>query len=350
MSKLTDVINTFETGDLVFTRFPPKGTQPIHVTLFLSARDAVKPSYVHAGATHVEIADASTYAVDKDSGGYLHARLTAADMRSRVTRIARAFAGTAKLTPYGSYPSSKDFTRLNIEVKSPNASRFGVMVKTPNFDAIPFDFPALHRLLKWTWRAECNATFSENRGITCAAFASACQQVARMQAFLKDNYMGGGLADTLADAVKTLNGMVQTKASLRENLEQLGKDEQTGKTIYKGQAERANSNRKFTPDGMSKFKEMARDVKTRDFPEEIIGRIPSTAKDAKAPDKPLTPIENQWLVIQTKLLKVPQYSAKLLEDILGSEWMFDAKYVNSMLLADRLQNSQSWATVEYKQY
>jgi hypothetical protein len=30
--------------------------------------------------------------------------------------------------------------------------------------------------------------------------------------------------------------------------------------------------------------------------------------------------------------------------------MFDAKYVNSMLLADRLQNSQSWATVEYKQY
>jgi hypothetical protein len=211
MSKLTDSINTFVTGDLVFTRYPPTSPQPIHVTVFLEPRAGLGGrSYVHAGATQLEIADAATYKDDKDSGGYLHAHPTDNDLRARTAEVAQAFAQTVKRTPYGSYPSSKDFQRLNLAVQSPHASRLTGIVRTTSFAQIPFEFAALVRLLKWTLRAIDNAPLSGNRGITCAAFVSICHQAARMLLSFDDV----GLTwqpEKIRTCLQTLNGLVDAK-------------------------------------------------------------------------------------------------------------------------------------------
>lgn len=343
MAKLSDSIHTFKTGDLVFTRYPPKGPQPIHVTLFLEARTGLGRGYVHAGATHLEIADVATYADDKDAGGYLHAHPTDATVRANTTAVAQLFARTAKRTPYGSYPGSADFSRMNLTPKSPHASRFTGMIRTGSIGDIPFQFPALHRLLKWTLRAIEEATLSENRGITCAAFIAACHQVARMRAFLDETGVGYQ-PEKIRGCIQQLDALAETKASLREGLELLGTDPANNKPIYRDQAYRENSNRKLTEVGRKTLGELAKDVAWKDMDGTIVTRLKTGAVD------PVSSMEKIWLVIQTRMLGIPEVSASLLETIIGNDFLFDAKYVSSPLLAERIRNAPGWNTTEYTHY
>lgn len=343
MARLTDSIHTFQTGDLVFTRYPPKGPQPIHVTLFLEARTGLGQGYVHAGATHLEIADVDTYADDRDSGGYLHAHPTDPVIRDNTTAVAQLFARTARRTPYGSYPSSVDFDRLELAVKSPHASRFTGMIRTGSIDDIPFQFPALRRLLKWTLRAIENATLSENRGITCAAFIAVCHQVARMRRFLEETGVGYQ-PDKIKACIQQLDALAETKASLREGLELLGTDPVNNKPIYRDQAYRENSNRKLTQAGRSTLGEMAKDVPWKALDKAIVDRLKTGSSS------PLPNMEKIWLVIQTRMLGIPEVLANLLENIIGNDFLFDAKYVSSPLLAERIRNAPGWNTTEYTHY
>lgn len=343
MAKLTDSIGTFQTGDLVFTRYPPTSPQPIHVTVYLAPREGLGQSYVHAGASEVEIADVSTYADDKDSGGYLHAHPTDAGLRENVAEVAALFARTAKKTPYGSYPSSKDFQRMGSAPQSPHASRFTGMIRTASFNEIPFEFPALHRLLKWTQRAIEDAPLSENRGITCAAFVAACHQVARLRAFFDltgTRHQPGKLRDCLHQ----LDTLVQTKVSLRQGLEVLGTDERTGKPIYRDQAYREHSNRALTQPGRGSLQDMSKRIDGGSLSGPIRTRLKKNA------ESPLPALEKIWLVIQTQMLGIHESMADLLENIIGPDFLFDAKYVSSPLLAQRVREAQGWNTTEYKDY
>lgn len=349
MAKLTDSINTFQTGDLVFTRYPPKGQQPIHVTMFLGG-DAGGPNYVHAGATQLEIAGIDTYAEDKDSGGYLHAHPVDANRRSRTAQVARAFAQTIKPTPYGSFPTSKELTKMGADPKSSRASRFAGMIGTPNVGAIPFELPALHRLLKWTERAIAGAPLSENRGITCAAFAACCHQVGMMKAFLTNPDMIVKPVP-LAACVRSLDGMVVTKDSLRQGLELLVPAEKstTGKPIFKGQALPKHSNRVLTGAGQQKLSGLAQLTYDTLYGNPLRDRMPARANNS------LPLVEKLWLIVQVNYLEIPSYGVSLLEDILGTEFMFDAKYVSSPVLAGVLRGGTGngvagWNTTEYTHY
>ncbi|MGF6408845.1 hypothetical protein [Paraburkholderia sp. MM5482-R1] len=340
MSKLTDSINTFVTGDLVFTRYPPTTRQPIHVTVFLEPRHGLGRSYVHAGAQQLEIADVATYADDKGAGGYLHAHPTDNMLRSRTAEIAQMFAQNVKRTPYGNYPSSADFQRLQLLVESPHASRFTGMVRTTDFGQIPFEFPALVRLLKWTLRAIDNAPLSENRGITCAAFVSICHQVARMLIFFDDV----GLTwqpEKIRNCLQKLNGLVESKASLRAELEKIGEDPtRNNKPIYRDQAYREHSNRKLTPAGKSELASKRANVAYDSVPDEARKRLKKNA--------PSSELEGYWLVIQTEWLGINAAITKSLQDILG-DFFFDAKYVSSPILSQRVQTI-GWRTVAFNAY
>lgn len=337
MSKLTDSLATFATGDLVFTRYPPKGSQPIHVTLFLSP-DA---GYVHAGATHVEISGVETYVDDKDSGGYLHAHTADADRREKTKDVARIFAETVKRTPYGSFPSSKDFESMSVAVRSPRASRFNGMIGTQTVQEIPFEFPALHRLLKWTLRAIRKAPLSENRGITCAAFISACHQVTAMRAFLEET--GAAYQETVIEECnQKLDSLVRTKADLRKELEVIARPV-SGSPIYREQALAANSNRTLTVPGQAEIRTMGRKVKVAELSDHIAPRLTNA-------QNPLSQLDKTWLVIQTRLLNIHESQAKLVSEILPGEFMFDAKYVSSMALARCIRASAGWRSTIYDAY
>lgn len=352
MAKLTDSIATFKTGDLVFTRYPPKGVQPIHVTLFLSAQDSArlasgKAGYVHAGATHLEIAGIDTYAEDKDSGGYLHSFSTDANHRARTALVAKTFAAALTksntATPYGSFPGSADFAKMNKVVQSPHASRFTGMIRTKDISEIPFEFPALHRLLKWTYRAIVKAALSENRGTTCAAFVSICNQVAPMQAFFDDTGVSYK-PKVIEECLQKLDSLVESKQSLRANLEVIAEAPDTGKPIYRDQAYRENSNRKLLDSRKQDLADLWAKVDRKQLDPLIKVRVVKEAKD------PLPLLERIWLVIQTQMLGIPEFSVRLLGDIIGPDFMFDAKYVSSPVLADRLRNTKTWTSNEYTQY
>jgi hypothetical protein len=342
MAALKQAIDGFHTGDMVFTRYPPKGVQPIHVTVFLEARDALQRSYVHAGAKELEVALATTYEDDKDGGGYLHATPTDATHREAVAEIARIFAQEVGRTPYGSYPGMDDFARMNIAPKSPHANRFTGMIRTTRIDDIPFDISALHRLLKWTYRALTRAPLSENRGITCAAFVAACHQIAHMRSFLQEVGVAYDV-EKVGSCVAALDGMVQTKQSLRQGLELLGQDPQTHKSIYRDQAYRENSNRRLTTAGWQKLWEHNRDIQTDALPGEIQLRLQQLGPD-------LQQIDRQWLIIQTRLLGIHESQTRLIEDVIGQGFLFDAKYVSSPVLANLVLGSRHWNTTRYDKY
>lgn len=227
--------------------------------------------------------------------------------------------------------------------QSPHASRFTGMIRTGSFNDIPFEFPALQRLLKWTLRAIEEATFSENRGITCAAFVAACHQVARLRAFF-DQTGTRYQPDRLRTCLNQLDTLVQTKASLREGLEVLGTDERTGKPIYRDQAYREHSNRRLTQTGRESFQEMSKQIDVKSLSDPIRTRL---GKNAQAP---LPALEKIWLVIQTQMLGIHESVADLLANIIGPDFLFDAKYVSSPLLAQRVRNAQGWNTTAYTQY
>lgn len=349
MSKLTESMGAFRTGDLVFVRYPPRGTQPIHVTVFLEPEFGLGECYVHAGDKELEIAPRASYGEYKDAGGYLHACTTDAHLRNRVAAVAALFAREARPTPYGHYPNKDDINRITggRAVESPRANRFGGMIGTRHVDEIPFEFAALRRLLKWTLRAVEKAPLSKNRGITCAAFSAACHQVAGMLTFFDDVGLTWN-PKLVRNCLSQLDPLTASKADLRANLEVIGVDDKTGKTVYKGQALPANSNRPLTQHGRQTLGTLAlvqsggRTV-VQDW---VTEWTQSTGRKFKE----LSSIERFWLIVQHDMLQIPPVSMKLLESIIDPAFFFDAKYVSSPALAKALVESGSWKTTEYKEY
>lgn len=353
MPEFAKSIAGFKTGDLVFVRYPPRGTQPIHVTVFLDGSSPHGSGYLHAGDRELERSAVDTYAEYKHYGGYLHACTTDAELRAAVAQVASIFTLDARKTPYGHYPNKDDVARMaGKAVESPRANRFGGMIGTRAVNEIPFEFPALHRLLKWTHRALVKAPLSEHRGITCAAFAAACHQVAGMRAFFIDT----GLSfkpELVRDAVSQLDKLTVTKESLRSTLEKIGEDPKTGKTIYKGQALRANSNRVLSEDGKSQLAGKVVDIVTREGAADKHVLQPWAREVQKALGitlNALSPVERAWAVVQYHWLRLPAVQMRLLSQIIDPAFHFDAKYVSSPALAAALVASGTWKTTEYTTY
>ncbi|CAB3752416.1 hypothetical protein [Paraburkholderia humisilvae] len=336
MSRLTDNIGNFQTGDLVFTRYPPdpKSKQPCHVTLFLDDPDR----YVHAGAVKLEIADASTYATDAGVRGYLHAHPTDERLRLRAAEVAQTFARTLTPTPYGDYPSTKLIEKLNPKLKlpegGPQASRFQGMIRYDNFGGIPFEFASLLRVLKWTSRAiKGNVALSENRGFTCAAFISICHQVARMLIFFDEARTS---PETIHECALKLGGYAVPKAELRRNLQVIAEHPKTHKPIYQGHALRENSNRPLLDSRKEELDSKAASFYEDDWQSYDIKYEPSSE------------FEWHWVIIQRDWLKIHPAKMKSLQAIFG-EFLFDAKYVNSRILPGVVLTG-GWEATEYTAY
>lgn len=357
MAKFSDSIGTFQTGDLVFVRYPPRGTQPIHVTVFLDASAAKGAGYLHAGDKTLELSSLASYAEYKELGGYLHAHTANADLRQAVANVAATFTfDAARPTPYGHYPNKDLIAKVaGKAVESPRANRFGGMIGTRDVGEIPFDFPALNRLLKWTYRAIVKAPLSQNRGITCAAFAAACHQVAGMCSFMSDvgvTYK----PELLRDAVAMLDKLAVRKDELRAKLELIGVDPANHRPIFKGQALRENSNRVLSKDGKALLNDKLfakKTVEKEGEATEIVVLQPwadeaRKAMGAKLTD--LTPVERIWLYVQAELLKVSPYQMRLLSRIVDPAFFFDAKYVSSPALEKALRAAGGWKTTEYTEY
>lgn len=347
MGEFVNAMGGFKTGDLVFVRYPPRGTQPIHVTVFLEPAFGLGSSYVHAG-DGLEISPQTTYADYAPYGGYLHACTTDGELRAKVAKVAALFARSAKRTPYGDYPNKDDVARIaGGTVASPRANRFGGMIGTTNVDQIPFEFPALHRLLKWTYRATQKAALSENRGITCAAFSAVCHQVVGMLDFFE---LTGLVYDAarVRDCISQLDKLTVTKAELRKDLEPIGLDDKTGKTFYKGQALPANSNRRLSDDGKKKLGGMAmKKVDDKAVPRDWVVECEKTIGQAFTA---LSPVERAWLIVQHRYLEIPTDQVKLLSSIIDPDFFFDAKYVSSPALSKAMVDSKTWKATEYKTY
>lgn len=349
MSKLSDSMGTFRTGDLVFVRYPPRGTQPIHVTVFLEPEFGLGESYVHAGDVALEIAARESYAEYREYGGYLHAHTTDTELRNRVATVAAIFARDARPAPYGHYPNKDDVARVNggRAVESPRANRFGGMIGTRQVDEIPFQFPALRRLLKWTLRAVEKAPLSESRGITCAAFSAACHQVAGMLAFFDETGLTWN-PKQVRNCLTRLDELTVSKAELRAGLDRIGVDDTTGKTIYKGQALPANSNRTLTAQGRQTLSSLA--VRQSDDKRVAQDWLKEWMRSSNRRFEDLSVIERIWLVVQHEMLGIAPEQMKLLEAIVDPAFFFDAKYVSSPALARALVAAGGWRTTEYQQY
>jgi hypothetical protein len=325
-TKLTDVMNTFNTGDVVFTRYPSKGLQPIHATLFLAPGTGIaNPSYVHAGEDWLEISGVEKYKEDEDAGSYLRIETPAA-RRASTTAVALAFARNATRTPYGKLPLKDGF--VDGKTKSPTVSRFSGMIKTTDCAEIPFTFAALRRLLKWTMKFASGAPLSKNRGVTCAAFVSICHQVGGMKDFLS-SFPVYHDAEKFKKVLQALDALAVTKAKLRENLEELQPAVKTPKTFHRGQALRENSNRELTVDGLATLKLQSKELRLDRLDESVLARL----KDST---KPVSEIDKLWVTIQTQYLEIPEASVQLLDQIMPAEFIFDAKYVSSMALSTRM--------------
>lgn len=348
MAKLTDSIGTFQTGDLVFVRYPPKpGGQPIHVTVFLDASSRRGPGYLHAG-DQLEKDTLDHYADYQEHGGYLHVCTTDTELRAAVAEVAAIFAMDAPRTPYGSYPNSADVARIaGKPVVSPRASRFTGMIGTRDVSEIPFELPALVRLLKWTHRAITSAPLSEHRGITCAAFSAICHQVAGMRAFLEETGVAFKPA-TVLDAVRRLDTLTVSKEDLRKNLELIGRDDTTGKTVFKGQALPANSNRTLSDKGREEFKALTQT--TVEGKSTMLPWVATALNTIGKKASELSAVERSWLVVQVQFLGISEYAVKPLSDIIHPDFFFDAKYVSSPALAAALRASGGWKSTEFTAY
>lgn len=344
MASFTDVVGTFETGDIVFVYYPPKGVQPIHVTIFLAAADAPPAlggaGFVHAGPAEVEVAPVAAYEQYRDGGGYMHSTHVNSARRGRLAGIAKTFAATARRTPYGSYPGSKDFQSLGPVPESPHANRFTGMMHTQNVGQLPFDATALLRLMKWTLRASKGETLSEKRGITCAAFATLCGQVGEMLDYLRTM----GVENKLENCVNKMNNLFETKAELRErkNLETLIPSEksQTGKPIYRDQAYRGNSNREMKVAITNKLNQTNIDVQ----------ELESFNNSIQAGVVPLSGVDKFWILAQKNFLGLYPSVMQSVSDIIPPEFLLDAKYMNSRILVDHINGAGGWRQTVHKTY
>jgi len=57
-----------------------------------------------------------------------------------------------------------------------------------------------------------------------------------------------------------------------------------------------------------------------------------------------------WLTIQTQVLGISSYAAVRLDDVIPSDFFYDAKYINSILLDELIRGSKDWTTKDYDTY
>lgn len=337
MSKLSSAVNSFQTGDVVICYYPQVPKQTLHLTVFLEARDspgARGAGFVHASPTGVIFEKAGKFS-DYNVGGFLHARLASDEARRQSTAMmARTWATTAKLTPYGSSPTSKE---VGSTVSAPNANRFSGMRATQNLSEIPFDFTALARLLKWAHRASTATTLSEKRGITCAAFVAACHQTAGMLTYIRQ----AGAESRLQAAAQAVDRLLLTKLQVRTNkgLEVIIDKSKsvTGKPVYKGQALRENSNRTLDPN------------KATDINSFVANFSTDTRYGFEGTGAP-SDIDKQWAYVQEELLGISEYSSVPISKVVPAEFLFDVKYINSPLLTNLIEQSGDWNRTVYTGY
>jgi hypothetical protein len=348
---LKDNINDFSTGDFIFTRYPRReGGQPIHVTVFLEPKDSPGggAAYVHAGADYVEVSAFDTYA---DDPGYLHVKTQDTTLRAKTAQVAKIFAPTAldRRTPYGSFPQND---RLPRGAAAPNASRYRGMMSTQRLADIPFEFAALQRLLKWTHKAMTADKLSKERGITCAAFGSACIQVAAMLNFLESVYKDkdvdgmGACVEQLRKLTakpdtwdtRTLIATLEPKKVHKSDDDPLVYPAKE-KKIFRDQALRANSNRQLTAAGSEFFTTSKDRINTRSLDLEHWRGL-----------KTMDLVERLWLIVQTQILKISEWQARPLSDIIPANFFFDAKYVNSLVLSELLEADRVWAGKTYTMF
>jgi hypothetical protein len=315
MPKITDDLDSFNTGDIVITQ-RIESAQVYHTTMFLKAAESPlnQVSFAHAGDT-TEVRPTSAYK-DVTPPPFRHfACPSVAVGRAVATQVVQ---WCTRSTPYGSYPSSQNAA---IPGKT-NANRYSGMVTTASLADIPFEISALARVLKWVEKAYKNEPLSLNRGITCCAFVAAAFQTAFMKKYLEKNYVA---PETLYAANAQLRKELETKADVRQRAglaplvttadkPNVPKGTQIG---YVGQAMRDSSN-----------------------------RLPRAQSALHGQD-----IDAQWERIQTELLGIKDWTGfqAPLAKIIPAFAFYDVKYMNTKLLETSLA-AHGWKSKHYDQY
>ena len=347
MTKLSDVLNTLQTGDVVVTYYPeapPPSRRLLHVTVILRAAysGGVGDCFAHSDNAANEL-HRSPFTDYEAQSGFLVAQCVDRAQGQRAANAARVWTSTARKTPYGQSPQTSDLKTPDLKLRLA-ASRFVGMKDTGSLLEIPFESSALLRLLKWTLRLKDVAPLSENRGVTCAAFLAECHQAAAM---LNHITIEGGLHKLDTAFVGKVAALFESKAALRERLNLESVELKDGATSGKdhafvGQAMRANSNRSLKPN--------ASDLVTSKQAVLTKQRAKYEAYDSSGRDLSQIPeVEMLWVILQHELGIHPA-SMKPLEQIIPPDFLFDAKYVNSRLMTTILRNSLQWRTTPYDKY
>lgn len=347
MAKLSDVVNTLETGDVVVTYYPeqpPPSRQLLHLTMILRAAHSggAGDCFAHSDNTANEV-HRSPFADYAKLGGFLVAKCVDTEQAKRAANAARIWSSTLTKTPYGQSPMTEDMKTPDVKVKLA-ASRFIGMKDTASLAEIPFDAAALARLLKWTLRLKESAPLSKRRGVTCAAFLAECHQAAAML-----NHITTTIGPHALDAalVGKVDALFESKDDLRKSLDlvrvELKDDATSGKDhAFVGQAKRDNSNRTLTTTAQSRLPTARTKFATKQSKySNYLNRGLNFAT--------LSEVELLWVIIQNEL-KISTYSMLPLDEIIPAEFLLDAKYVNSRLMTTILKTSQNWLTTPYDAY
>jgi hypothetical protein len=280
---------------------------------------------------------------------YRHAR-RGGELGAEAAEAAKVWAAdrtinnnTQTTTPYGSYPGSKQSATPQLR-----ANRFSAMMQTTSIGSIPLEGAGLVRLMKWTYRLNTRAPLSVNRGITCAAFSCACHQAAAMKVFLRDL----GVLYKLDEAnMGKINGLLESKEVLRARLNLPEAEPLEGvvteKPILIGGALRQNSNRGMTEKTTESLGVMTRTITKKS--DMMLENYPEFFPDQNSLSSATT-TDLLWLAIQTKVLGISSYSAVRLNSVIPSDFFYDAKYINSILLDELIRNSTDWTTRDYDTY
>ncbi|MBV9997943.1 MAG: hypothetical protein JO015_02410 [Verrucomicrobia bacterium] len=347
MSALKDAVQGFKTGDLIIT-YLPGVNRPLHVTIYLAPADSPSnlPAFIHSSTDGVMIEGISAW---KDMPKYRHARRSG-DLAAEAAKAAKVWAAdrtinqnTATTTPYGSYPGSKESA-----TKGLRANRFSAMMQTTSIASIPIEAAGLVRLMKWTYRLKTSAPLSVNRGITCAAFSCACHQAAAMKIYLRDR----GVLNNLDEAKSgEINGLLESKKDLRVRLPLPEAEPLPGvvpkKPILIGAALREHSNRGMTKETTETIGKVTGRVEKS--PKTTLNSFPEFFPDEASLTTAST-TDLLWLYIQTKVLGISSFLAVRLDRVIPTDFFYDAKYVNSLLLDALIRNSTDWATKDYDTY
>lgn|GEM_PF-5532834 len=321
----------------------------MHVTIpYCNHQGGFATDYVHAWTPHLELVPIANYRIFQGFGSFVRVQPVEATYARLLADVAHTFARTAIHTPYGSYPNKDDFKAAKIvTTERQNASRYDGMLAAIDVQReevavlteLPFEFASLARLLKWTARYRQSQAFSERRGITCAAFAAACNQVARLSAYLLENVYD---RSRIVSVVEEVAKLMESKVALR-NRKELAvaipkKAARGGKhDVFKAQALRGNSNRELTQSAREKLDDAWRSMEEA-LPETLRAAIAESA------------LERDWVVIMSEYLKIEPYAMQTLHQILG-EFYFDAKYISSPVLARYLMATPgAWTYTIYDKY